>query len=585
MSKRLRLAGMVFCLYFVLLICAGGLFLGKDFVPRFFWITIVYGLSLGLLNVFIAKQTQRYIYGHIHRLAYHPEEISLSPGDLKKAKADVLTIPWVAATRDLITWIINGFVYTLFVLTSYARFTHDDYFTRHDPINAFFLIAFPLSPLMMVCALLAYSAATNRYVQYFFREGEYEKYRLSITPSKRRYLYAALVGYTLLCVIAAQDYNFTHGHFTTIQQAFQSAEDTQIVGLWLVIGVCSSLMLLSRMEFSAQKRMPLELEVNNKLIVPDKKCPKCQMTVGPMILTCPRDGTALSFPGDESATFGTNYEFLEEIARGGMSVIFKARHRLMKKIVAIKMMDTRYISDRSAISRFAHESQAVSRLVHPHIVAVFDFGQFESQKLFLVMEYLTGTTLAKLIAAGNLPVRDSLLIFDQICDAMSYAHQQKVLHRDLKPTNIMVAQQEMSYQKYSIKIVDFGIAKVFGETMDNLTKTGDVFGTPDYMSPEQCLGMSLDIRSDVYSMGCLMYETLTGKKPFEGENSLATMYKQINEQPVPIAELRADLASYPGLSAVIYKALAKQASERYANFDQLRLALKNCSAAAASSHR
>lgn len=584
--KRWRLAGIIFCLYYGLLLSAGGMFIGADFIPRFFWITGFYGLFVGMVMLWVSKTTQKYIFGHVHRLVSAPEESNLSPGDLKRAKSAVLTIPWVAAGRDTIAWFINAFVYVCVVLNLYCKYTKSNYLPNDALLKDFLLVAFPLFPLVMVTGLLAYSAATHRYIQYFFREGEYEKFKLALTPPRRRILYVALVSYTLIAIIGALDYNVSHATFRNMHEMFQSLQDTELVGGCLLVGVCSLLTLLSRMEFKAQRAFPLQLQSSNKTVAPDKHCPKCQMTVGALITTCPRDGTPLSFPGDETASFGTSYEFLEEIARGGMSVIYKARHRLMKKLVAIKMMDTKYAGDRVAVERFNIESQAISRLAHPHIVAVFDFGQFESHKLFLVMEYLSGQTLAKLIEQAKpsegLPVRDVLLIFDQICDAMSYAHEQRVLHRDLKPSNIMVEQQEMSYRKYTIKIVDFGIAKVLGDTAAGVTKTGDVFGTPDYMSPEQCLGMQLDARSDIYSMGCLMYEVLTGIKPFAGDNALATMYRQINEQPALVDEVRAELKAWPGLAQAVNKALAKQAGDRYANFSQLRSALQSISAAVAS---
>ena len=245
------------------------------------------------------------------------------------------------------------------------------------------------------------------------------------------------------------------------------------------------------------------------------------------------------------------------------------------------MLDTRYLSDVQAAGRFVHEARAVSSLQHPNIVTVLDTGIFDKHKLFLVMEYLPGISLSKMVseAPGTLPIRDCLLIFDQICDAMAYAHANKILHRDLKPGNAMVLQEDVSYKKYSVKIVDFGIAKLLEGTAGNLTKTGDIFGTPNYMSPEQCLGQPLDVRSDIYSMGCLMYETITGQQPAHGDGPLATMYKQINEQPIAPRERRPELASMPQLENAIVKAMAKRPEDRFSSFGQLRSALQSVSSA------
>jgi tRNA A-37 threonylcarbamoyl transferase component Bud32 len=559
------------------------MFLGKDFIPHFIWITLAYGMVLCPLNIIFAKKTQKYIYRRIHRLVYADEELTVSPGELPAARRAVITIPWVAAGRDLLAWTISTLVYCFLILRPYIKYMHDSAFPLDSRYwgHAFVMLAFPFAPLVMMAAVLAYSAATISYVQFFFREGEYEQYVLALTPVRRRYIYMALVGYTALQVIFALNYRFSTIHFNSAAQALQSLQETEIVGGFLLLIVFSLLLLLSAQEARAQRKLPMMLQQLAHTGAPtDKRCSKCQLVVGPGMDVCPNDGTALNFPGDESASFGTSYEFIEELARGGMSVIYKARHRLMRKLVAIKMLDTRYLSDAQAAGRFVHEARAVSSLQHPNIVAVLDTGIFDKHKLFLVMEYLPGISLSNMVsqAPGTLPIRDCLLIFDQVCDAMAYAHANKILHRDLKPGNVMVLQEDVSYKKYSVKLVDFGIAKVLEGTAGNLTKTGDVFGTPNYMSPEQCLGQPLDVRSDIYSMGCLMYETITGQQPAQGEGPLATMYKQINEMPVAPHERRPELITMPQVEQVILKAMSKSPEERYASFSQLRSALQSVAA-------
>ena len=560
------------------------MFLGNQFIPHFIWVTLAYGMILCPLNIAFAKKTQKYIYRRIHRLVYADEELTVTPGELPAARRAVITIPWVAAGRDLLAWTVSTLIYCFLICLPYIKFVHDSAFPADQKFwaHAFVMLAFPFAPLVMMAALLAYSAATTSYVQFFFREGEYEQYVLALTPVRRRYMYMALVGYTLVLVIFALNYRFSTIQFSSVAQALHSAQETEIVGAFLLLIVCSLLMLLSVQEARAQRKLPMMLQQLGQTDTPaDKRCPKCQLVVGGGMDVCPNDGSPLNFPVEESASFGTSYEFIEELARGGMSVIYKARHRLMRKLVAIKMLDTRYLSDVQAAGRFVHEARAVSSLQHPNIVTVLDTGIFDKHKLFLVMEYLPGISLSKMVseAPGTLPIRDCLLIFDQICDAMAYAHANKILHRDLKPGNAMVLQEDVSYKKYSVKIVDFGIAKLLEGTAGNLTKTGDVFGTPNYMSPEQCLGQPLDVRSDIYSMGCLMYETITGQQPAHGDGPLATMYKQINEQPVAPRERRPELASMPQLENVIVKAMAKRPEDRYSSFGQLRSALQSVSSA------
>ena len=352
----------------------------------------------------MAKVTQKRFYRRIHRLVYADDELTLGPGELPEARQAVLALPWFATIRELTGWIVTNFIYCFAVLRPFALVTHDKVF----PVSlgywfkAFLLLTFPFAPLVMMAALLALSSATLAYVQFFFRRGEYEQHRLAITSSRRGHVYVALVSYTLLVIIFAQNYRFSTEHFDTIKQALEVAQATQFDGLYLLLVVLSLLLLLSRLERRSHTKLPPALEERAVAVAPiNKRCPKCGIAVGFGIDVCPQDGTLMSFPGDESASFDTNYEFLEEIARGGMCVIYKARHRLLKKVVAIKMLDSSAVPQFQATERFAHEARASSRLQHPNIVSILDFGQFASQKLYLVMEYLPGKTLGTLIAESH----------------------------------------------------------------------------------------------------------------------------------------------------------------------------------------
>lgn len=273
---------------------------------------------------------------------------------------------------------------------------------------------------------------------------------------------------------------------------------------------------------------------------------------------------------------GDKYEVLETIGGGGMGMIYKAKHILMKRIVAIKMMHPQYVSSASNLKRFQQEAQAASALSHPNILAVFDFGLTPEGAPFLVMDFLEGTNLAEVLdEVGLLPASRATNIFAQACAGLAHAHSKGVIHRDLKPGNIMLV--EFDQRKDFVKIVDFGIAKVLpsGDESESshLTQTGEVFGSPLYMSPEQCRGRNLDIRSDIYSLGCVMYRTLTGSSPFFGQDPMECMYKQVNEAPNKFFETNPDTKAPEALEAIVFKCLAKEPADRFQTMSELKDAL------------
>ncbi len=273
-------------------------------------------------------------------------------------------------------------------------------------------------------------------------------------------------------------------------------------------------------------------------------------------------------------TLARNYEILALIGSGGMSVVYKARHKLMKSLAAIKMLHAHLLSHQKTLQRFQQEAQAVKTLSHPNIVYVSDFGVTDDGQPYLVMDYLEGISLSELIRRqGKVEVERALHILTQTCDALSHAHGKGIIHRDLKPSNIMLVRQEADND--FVKIVDFGIAKLGEETQQgqHLTQTGEVFGSPPYMSPEQCLGSKLDARSDVYSFGCVMYEALTGLAPFKGESSLATMHKHLNDTPQPLSLAGLDPRLAARLDAIVFKCLEKEPDKRYQTMQDVRAQL------------
>ena len=271
---------------------------------------------------------------------------------------------------------------------------------------------------------------------------------------------------------------------------------------------------------------------------------------------------------------GDKYEILEVIGGGGMGMIYKARHTLMKRIVAIKMMHPQYVSSAGNLQRFQLEAQAASALSHPNILTVYDFGLTPEGAPYLVMDFLEGTNLAEVLdQQGFLAPSRALHIFSQAAAGLAHAHSKGVIHRDLKPGNLMLVTVENDTD--FVKIVDFGIAKLTmpdGEAA-NLTRTGEVFGSPLYMSPEQCRGMTMDSRSDIYSLGCVMYRALSGSSPFVGQDPMQCMYKHVNEMPPAIFDINPDSEVPAAVEEVVLRCLAKEPEKRFQTMLELKEAL------------
>ncbi len=229
------------------------------------------------------------------------------------------------------------------------------------------------------------------------------------------------------------------------------------------------------------------------------------------------------------------YKVLGELGRGGMGVVYRVEQLALGRILAMKTLNTHEVTD-VAWRRFQVEAKAAALLDHPNLITVHDCGLINNEIPFFIMDYIEGTTLSKLIKdRGALSLEEALTIFIQVCFGLAYAHAVGVIHRDLKPSNIMLVPPQTDSSGLSVRVVDFGIAKLTAEEIQPtqaLTRTGEIFGSPLYMSPEQCLGKPVDFRSDIYSLGCVMFETLTGLPPFLGNTALSTMMQhQSNEAP------------------------------------------------------
>jgi serine/threonine protein kinase len=269
------------------------------------------------------------------------------------------------------------------------------------------------------------------------------------------------------------------------------------------------------------------------------------------------------------------YRVISEIGRGGMSIVYKARHEMMDKQVAIKMLQQGLMGDQTSIKRFQQEAQAASCLAHQNVITIFDFGVSPTGQPYLVMDFLEGHSLADVIKAENhISQRRAAAIFIQACDALEHAHQKGVLHRDLKSSNIMLVDYDSNPD--FVKVVDFGIAKLMpnsGKQQQNLTATGEIFGSPIYMSPEQCLGLTLDARSDIYSMGTMLYEALTGQPPLLGANIIDTMQMHVESVPARPSKIRSDLQISGPLEMICVRSLEKKPENRFKSMGEFRDAL------------
>jgi len=267
--------------------------------------------------------------------------------------------------------------------------------------------------------------------------------------------------------------------------------------------------------------------------------------------------------------FCGRYEIKSLIGSGGMGSVYRAHFPALGKDVAVKILHTSAAEDDAAFKRFEREAKATSKLSHPNLAPVSDFGVDEDGAPYFVMEYVEGESLATLIDknADQKVALEPMRVIDlflQVAEAIGYAHSKGVVHRDLKPSNIIVARADNGGDL--VKVVDFGIAKVLSEQSDSpqsLTQTGEILGSPLYMSPEQCTGTTLDNRSDLYSIGCVMYEALSGRPPLAGDNTVQTILKHVNEMPSPLAQVVPGLNLPAGLEAVVLRCMQKGPAERY----------------------
>jgi eukaryotic-like serine/threonine-protein kinase len=266
------------------------------------------------------------------------------------------------------------------------------------------------------------------------------------------------------------------------------------------------------------------------------------------------------------------YEIDSRLGEGGMATVFGGSDRVLGRKVAVKVLARQYARDRTSVERFRREAQAAAGLNHPNVVSVFDTGSDDGVH-YIVMEHVEGRTLADIIREeGALPPARAAEIAVDVCRALSSAHEKGMVHRDVKPGNVLLTPDG------GVKVADFGIARV--ASGEPLTATGSVMGTASYLSPEQARGASIDARSDIYSLGCVLYEMLTGQTPFAGDTPVSIAYKHVEEQPT--APTLVNPAVPEGLEAVVTKAMAKDPADRFQSATQMARDLREAAPAASA---
>jgi serine/threonine-protein kinase len=319
-------------------------------------------------------------------------------------------------------------------------------------------------------------------------------------------------------------------------------------------------------------------------------CTTCKREVDTPGQFCPFCGTAAPTPTHSADPLvgrkvAGKYFVHQQLGKGGMGLVYKCTDVVLDRPVALKVLDRALLADGSMVQRFHREARAASRLNHPNCITILDFGQFEDGQLYIAMEFLAGRSLSRVVAEDfPIPHDRVVRMVAQILAALGEAHAAGVIHRDLKLSNVMVESRRDEHD--FVKVLDFGIAKLtVSEGGAELTTAGMICGTPGYMSPEQARGEELDPRSDLYSVGIILYELLTGSLPFQSETPMGLAVKHMTEAPVSPRKRRTELVISPALDDVVMRALSKDREDRFASAEEMRTALLGVALAGAAAAR
>jgi len=306
-------------------------------------------------------------------------------------------------------------------------------------------------------------------------------------------------------------------------------------------------------------------------------CGACAAEVQLEDTFCPRCGGPITDPFIGTIV-GERYRIVSRIGVGGMGAVYRAEHTMMRRDLAIKVLLPELGGKEEFARRFEREAESASRLTHPNIITVTDFGRTAEGSLFLVMEFLAGESLSEAIAAGPMAPERALGIMRQILRALEHAHAAGVVHRDLKPENIMLVEREG--QRDVVKILDFGIAKVTQPQSggEALTQAGVIFGTPEYLSPEQALGEAVDARADIYAAGIILYEMLAGRRPFENEDKVKIISMHLSHAPPRIRDVAPAVDVPLPLEQAVMQSLEKTREHRFATATAFLQALDDAEA-------
>ena len=309
----------------------------------------------------------------------------------------------------------------------------------------------------------------------------------------------------------------------------------------------------------------------------DKYCPTCSRRYPSDLTDCPEDGSNLVALPDDDLTgqmIDRRYQVVGKIGRGGMGLVYKAEHVMLKRTVALKVLRREVVEDEHSVRRFMNEARAIASLRNPHTVMLFDFGATQDGALYYTMEFLTGRSVGDLLrTVGAIHHRRAVEIVLQVCDSLEEAHEQGILHRDIKPDNIFLTRER---GRELAKVLDFGIAKILGGEREGatLTQTGMVCGTPQYLSPEQVSGETVTPASDLYALGVVLYEMLSGSPPFIAPTPIKVMLQHVQDRPPPMRERNPGVDIPPSLQEFVDKALQKDPARRYATAQEFRQALR-----------